>query len=83
MSDFIFDLIIAITITGLIVYIAWVACLFIDARKRFRVTCECGHRERTITLTSAKWAATEHMMKCRGKAVVSPLPPVDIAAGAE
>jgi len=83
MNDLIIDLVLAASITGLIVYVVLVVCSFVDNRKRYRVTCECGHRERAYSLTSAKWAATEHMMRCRGKAVVSPLPPVDIAAGAE
>lgn len=83
MNELIIDSITALAIAFLIFYGAWVIHMFIANRKRYRVTCECGHQEKAYSLTSAKWAATEHMMRCKGKAIVSPLPPVDIAAAAE
>jgi hypothetical protein len=77
------DLLISLGVTGGLAFCAFVGWMFAAARKRYRVTCECGHKERTITLSSAKWGATEHMMRCKGKAIVSPLPPREIAKSAE
>lgn len=82
-TDTVLELLLGFAITGGIIYGAFVIHMLITTRKRFRVTCECGHRERAYSLTSAKWAATDHMLKCRGKAVVSPLPAADIAKAAE
>lgn len=82
MSDAILEGLLSLAITGCIVYVVMLAYMFITTRKRYRVACECGHRERAYSLTSAKWAATEHMMRCKGKAIVSPLPAKDIAENA-
>ena len=79
MYDAILELLLNLAIAGFIIYAGFVGWMFAANRKRYRVTCECGWRTRTITLTSAKWDATEHMLKCKGKAVVSPLPAADIA----
>jgi hypothetical protein len=83
MKDTIYELLVTTAITGFVIYVVWIAYMFITTRKRYRVTCECGHRERAYSLTSAKWSASEHMMRCKGKAVVSPTPPADIAKAHE
>lgn len=77
------DLLISLAVTGVIAYCAFIGSVFASTRKRYRATCECGWQERTITLSSAKWGATEHMLRCKGKAIVSPLPPREIAESAE
>jgi hypothetical protein len=82
MNDAIAELILNLAIAFFIIWAGFVGWMFAANRKRYRVTCECGHRARTITLTSAKWDATEHMQRCKGKAVVSPLPAADIAKNA-
>lgn len=83
MSDTFLEGLLGLAITAFIIYGALLAHMLFTTRKRFRVTCECGHRERTYSLSGAQLNATEHMMKCKGKAIVSPLPAADIAKAAE
>lgn len=82
-TDTIVDILLNLAMAAFILYMGFVGWLFAANRKRYRVTCECGRRERTITLSSAKYAAEQHMLKCKGHAIVSPLPAADIAKAAE